>query len=190
MWVAKSCGKEMNCQPSYCQPFMRFLSNLITPIIRVNFWIMSLEILITNWTMFLSSQNSVSQCCSCLFFLCRTVVYRSHYKRPQFLPKIDFGGPNYRLHRLMLRLMLTGPARLCWRLDRPCRTPSCCVAWQLQHWICHSIVRSEDGDDYIRSLYNLGTLSRRKRYLCDLLEINIMLRTIVNFNYVYQATPA
>jgi len=43
----------------------------------------------------------------------RTVVYRSHYKRPQFPPKIDFGGPNYRLQRLMLRLMLTGPAGLC-----------------------------------------------------------------------------
>jgi len=27
--------------------------------------------------------------------------------------KVDFGGPNYRLKRLMLRLMLTGPAGLC-----------------------------------------------------------------------------
>jgi len=27
----------------------------------------------------------------------RTVVYRSHYKRPQFPPKVDFGGPNNRL---------------------------------------------------------------------------------------------
>jgi len=75
------------------------------------------------------------QCCSCLFVSGRTVVYRSHFKRPQFPPKIDFGGPNCRLQRLMLRLMLTGPAGLCWRLDRPGRTPSTCVAWQLQHWV-------------------------------------------------------
>jgi len=74
------------------------------------------------------------QCCSCLFVSGRTVVYRSHYKRPQFPPKIDFGRPNYRLQRLMLRFMLTGPAGLCWQLDRPGRTPSTCVAWQLQHW--------------------------------------------------------
>jgi len=77
------------------------------------------------------------QCCSFLFVSVRTVVYRrlcSHFKRPQFPPKFDFGGPNYRLQRLMLRLMLTGPAGLYWRLDRPGRTPSTCVAWQLQHW--------------------------------------------------------
>jgi len=48
-----------------------------------------------------------SQCCSCLFVSGRTVVYRIHYKRPQFPRKIDFGGPNYRLQRLMLRLLLT-----------------------------------------------------------------------------------
>jgi len=52
---------------------------------------------------------------------------------PKFPPKIDFGGPNYRQQRLMLRLTLTGPAGLCWQLDRQGRTPSCCVAWQLQH---------------------------------------------------------
>jgi len=75
-----------------------------------------------------------TQCCSCLFVHGRTVVYRSHYKPPQFPPKIDFGGLNYSLQRLMLRLMLTGPAGLYWGLDRPNRTPSCCVAWQLQHW--------------------------------------------------------
>jgi len=76
-----------------------------------------------------------TQCCSWLFVAGRTVVYRSHYKRPQFPPKVDFGGPNYnRLQRLMLRLMLTGPAGICWLLDRPGRTPFCCVAWQLQHW--------------------------------------------------------
>jgi len=34
----------------------------------------------------------------------------------------------------MLLLMLTCPAGLCWGLDRPSRTPSTCVAWQLQHW--------------------------------------------------------
>jgi len=76
-----------------------------------------------------------TQCCSCLFVSGRTVVYRSHYKRPKFPAKIDFGGPNYNLQRLMLRLMLTGPAGLCWRLDRPNRTPSTCVAWQLQHCV-------------------------------------------------------
>jgi len=68
-------------------------------------------------------------------FLAGLSVYRSHYKRPPFLPKVNFGGPNYRLQRLMLRLMLTGPAGLCWQLDRPDRTPSICVAWQLQHWV-------------------------------------------------------
>jgi len=59
----------------------------------------------------------LGQCCrprpSCFFVSGRTVVYRSQYKRPQFPPKVDFGGPNYRLQRLMLRLMLTGPAGLC-----------------------------------------------------------------------------
>jgi len=71
------------------------------------------------------------QCCSCLFVSGRTVIYRSYYKRPQFPPKIDFGGPNYKLQRLLLRLMLTGPARLL--TVRPAgRTRSTCVAWQLQ----------------------------------------------------------
>jgi len=37
------------------------------------------------------------QCCSYLFVSGRTLVYLSHYKRPQFPPKVDFGGPNYRL---------------------------------------------------------------------------------------------
>jgi len=37
------------------------------------------------------------QCCSCLFVSGRTVVYRGHYKQPQFPPKVDFCGPNYRL---------------------------------------------------------------------------------------------
>jgi len=37
------------------------------------------------------------QCCSCFFVSGRTVVYRSYYKRPKFPPKVDFGGPNYRL---------------------------------------------------------------------------------------------
>jgi len=37
------------------------------------------------------------QGCSCPFVCGRTVVYRSHYKRPQFPPKVCFGGPNYRL---------------------------------------------------------------------------------------------
>jgi len=83
------------------------------------------------------SVQTTTQCCSRLFVSGRTVVYRSHYKRPQFTPKIDFGGLNYRLQHLMLHLMLTGPAGLCWRLDRPCRTPSTCVAWQLQH--CYHI---------------------------------------------------
>jgi len=64
--------------------------------------------------------------------------YRSHYRRPQFPPKVDFGGPNNRLQAyVLLRLMLAGPAGLCWRLDRPGRTPSCCVAWQLQHWLSY-----------------------------------------------------
>jgi len=83
----------------------------------------------------LHDYNRPTQSCSCLFVSGRTVVYRSHYKRPQFPPKIDFGSPNYRLQRLRLRLRLTGPAGLCWRLDRPGRTPSTCVAWQLQHWL-------------------------------------------------------
>jgi len=92
----------------------------------------------------MSVKTHVTQCCSCLFVSGRTVVYRSHYKRPQFVPKIDFGGPNYSLQRLMLRLMLTGPAVLCpavlcWRLERPSRTPSTCVAWQLQHW-CYCFI--------------------------------------------------
>jgi len=87
------------------------------------------------WPCRLNVDNEPTQCCSCLFVSGRTVVYRSYYKRPQFSPKIDFGGPNYRLQRLMLRLMWTGPAGLCWRLDRPGRTPSTCVAWQLQHCV-------------------------------------------------------
>jgi len=37
----------------------------------------------------------LKQCCSCLFVSGRTVVYRSHYKRPQFPPKVCFGDPNY-----------------------------------------------------------------------------------------------
>jgi len=84
-----------------------------------------------------TSINIYTLCCSCLFVSGRTVVYRSQYKRPKYPPKITYGGPNYmyRLKRLMLRLMFTGLAGLCWRLDRPGRRPSTCVGWQLQHCI-------------------------------------------------------
>jgi len=80
-----------------------------------------------------SSLHLHIQCCSCLFVSGRTVVYRCHYKRPQFPPKVEVGGPTYRLQRLMLPLMLTSPAGLCWQLDWPGRTLSRCGAWQLQH---------------------------------------------------------
>jgi len=95
----------------------------------------------TNLSLYIESLHNSSVWCIgsavelCLFVSGRTVVYRSHYKRPQFPPKVDFGVPSYRLKRLLLRLMLTGPAGLCWRLNWPGRTPSCCVAWQLQHCV-------------------------------------------------------
>jgi len=89
------------------------------------------------------------------------VVYRSHYKRPQFPPKIDFGGPNYRIQRLMLRVMLTGPAGLCWRSDRPGRTPSTCVAWHLQHCIERAIKMYRFRDPAIKGLLSLRGLSPR-----------------------------
>jgi len=58
------------------------------------------------------------QCCSCLFVSGWTVVYRSHYNRPQFPPKVYFDGPNYRLQEshvashvdLPSTLLLTGHA--------------------------------------------------------------------------------
>jgi len=46
---------------------------------------------------FRNHTSSNKQYWSCLFVSGRTVVYRNRYKRPQFPPKVDFGGPNYRL---------------------------------------------------------------------------------------------
>jgi len=37
-----------------------------------------------------------TQCCSCIFVSGRTLLY-SHNNCPQFPPKINFGGPSYRL---------------------------------------------------------------------------------------------
>jgi len=54
---------------------------------------------------------SSHQCCSCLFVSGRTVVYCSHYKRPQFLPKVDFGGPNYWLQTFHVVSHVDWPTR-------------------------------------------------------------------------------
>jgi len=51
------------------------------------------------------------QCCSCLLVSVRTVVYGSHYKRPQFPSKVDFGGPNYRLHASHIASHVDWPSR-------------------------------------------------------------------------------
>jgi len=51
------------------------------------------------------------QCCSCLFVSGRTVVYRSHYKLPQFPPKVDFGGPNNRLQTSLVSSHVDWPSR-------------------------------------------------------------------------------
>jgi len=58
------------------------------------------------------------------------------YTRLQFPPKVDYGGPNYWLQAswILMRLTLTGPAGLCWQLDRSGR-----VAWQLQHCVSHPV---------------------------------------------------
>jgi len=39
------------------------------------------------------------------------VVYRSHYKRPQFPPKVDFGGPDYRLQASHVASHVDWPSR-------------------------------------------------------------------------------
>jgi len=51
------------------------------------------------------------QCCSCLFASGRTVVYRSHYTRPQFPPKVGFVGPNYRLQASHVASHVDWPSR-------------------------------------------------------------------------------
>jgi len=56
-------------------------------------------------------QTSDWQCCSCLFVSGRTVVYGSHYKRPQFPPKVDYGGPNYRLQASHVASHVDWPSR-------------------------------------------------------------------------------
>jgi len=52
-----------------------------------------------------------TQCCSCLFVSGRTVVYRSQYKRPQFQPRVAFGGPNYRLQASHVVSQVDWPSR-------------------------------------------------------------------------------
>jgi len=57
----------------------------------------------------------VSQCSHCssgVFYVSgRTVVYRNHYKRPQFPPKVHFGGPNYRLQASHVASPVDWPSR-------------------------------------------------------------------------------
>jgi len=55
--------------------------------------------------------SSGAQCCSCLFVSGGTVVYRSHYKWPQLPPKVDFGGPNYRLQASLVASHVDWPSR-------------------------------------------------------------------------------
>jgi len=54
---------------------------------------------------------NIEQCCRCLFVSGRTVVYRSHYKRPQSPHKVDFGGPNYRLQASHVASHVDWPSR-------------------------------------------------------------------------------
>jgi len=48
------------------------------------------------------------------------VVYRSHFKRPQIPPKVDFGGPNYRLRESHVASHVDWPSRTLLTL-RPAR---------------------------------------------------------------------
>jgi len=61
------------------------------------------------------------------------VVSRSHYKQPQFPPKVDFSGTSYyKLQASHVASHVDWPSRTL-QLKQPGRTPSCCVTWQLQH---------------------------------------------------------
>jgi len=73
---------------------------------------------------------------------------------PNFHTKLTLAAPTIGYRRIMLRLMLTGPVRLCWRLDRPGRTPSCCAAWQLQHCLKRIWNASSSILHFIRCLYD------------------------------------
>jgi len=85
---------------------------------------------IYQWVWLSLWKTTHNQCCSYLFHSGRTVVYRSHYKRPQFPPKVDFGGPNYRL----LASHVDWPSRTM-LTDRPARQdavlPRCMTATAL-----------------------------------------------------------
>jgi len=50
----------------------------------------------------------VSSAVAVLLFLAGLWFTRAIINGPNFLPKVDFGGPSYRIQGLMLRLMLTG----------------------------------------------------------------------------------
>jgi len=62
-----------------------------------------------------ATATSAAQCCSCFFYSGRTVVYRNHYKRPQFSLKVYFGGRNYRLQASHVASHVDWPSRTLYR---------------------------------------------------------------------------
>jgi len=64
-----------------------------------------------SWFYFVTDRAHSTQGCSCFFISGRTVVYKSHYKRPQFPLKVDFGGSNYRLEASHVASHVDWPSR-------------------------------------------------------------------------------
>jgi len=86
-----------------------------------------------------------TQCYSCLFVSGRTVAYRSHFIRPQFPPKVDFGAANSRLQASHLAFHVDWPSRTlltvrpAWQdgvLPRRMTNYSTAYAYMYFVWIC------------------------------------------------------
>jgi len=90
------------------------------------------------WGLFLWMITTMPLSVLQLSFCCRQdCSLQEPLKKPQFTPKSLLLTAHTTSDGVLLRLMLTSPAGLCWWLDRSARTTSCYVAWQLQYWPLH-----------------------------------------------------
>jgi len=88
---------------------------------------------ITKSTTVSAIRHVVCMCSAVVIFLFLAGLWSTgaNTNSPNFHPKLTLAAPTI---GYMLRLMLTDPAWLCSRLNRPDRTESCRVLWQLQSW--------------------------------------------------------
>jgi len=94
------------------------------------------------------------------------MVYRSNYKRPQFPPKVDFGGPNYRLHASHVASHVDWPSRTLLKV-RPARQDAVLPRRRTTTALAVSIIRTQQlSSKPVTSVYRPTVCLQQTRYSC------------------------